>query len=88
MLPVEEVQRLVNISHKEVWIAIDYGTLHTEMAIEEKVEEPNPSPPVRTPQTQKTQPELNSLQEQLQDLQKKVDEQAEEIQRLQHTPPK
>ena len=87
MLPVKEAQRLVNISHKDVWIAIDYAALNAEIEDGQNKEERNSIAPKSIPTAEETQPELNSIQKELQDLRKKVDEQAEEIQRLQHTSP-
>jgi len=88
MLQPENAQRLMKISPKNLWIAIDYAALNPVMESEHKVEERRPSAPIATPQSEKTQPGMNTLQEQLQDLRKKVDDQAEEIRKLQQTDPK
>jgi len=88
MLQPEDAQRLMKISLKDLWIAIDYAALNTVIESEHKVEERRPSAPIAIPQSEKTQPGMNTLQEQLQDLRKKVDDQAEEIRRLQQTAPK
>lgn len=87
MLLPEDIHRLIERSPREVWIAIDYADLHPGMESERKVQEIKPRAPVTTPLEDEAHPGLSTLQEQLQDLQKKVEEQAEEIRRLQHTAP-
>ena len=77
----------MKIFAKDVGIAIDYAVLNQKAGSQDTVIERRPSPSITTSQPGKTSPEMNTLQEQLQDLQKQVEEQAEEIQRLQQTGP-
>jgi|GEM_PF-2044534 len=86
ILPPEEAHRLRKTSAKDSWIAINYAT--TSPATESDPEEARSTPPIASPESEKSQPAKNSLQEQLRDLRERVDEQAEEIQRLQQAAPK
>jgi hypothetical protein len=88
MLQPEDAQRLMKIPPKALWIAIDYAALNPVMESEHKAKEKSPSGLIATPQSEKIQPGMTTLQEQLQDLREKVDDQAEEIRRLQQTAPK
>jgi hypothetical protein len=87
MLQPKDVHRFMKISGKNVGIAIDYAVLNQKTGSQDTVIERRPGPSITTSQPEKTSPEMNTLQEQLQDLQKQVEEQAEEIQRLQQTGP-
>ncbi len=87
MLPPKDVHRFMKISPKDVGIAIDYTALNQNTGSQNTVIERRPSPSITTSQPEKTSLEMNTLQEQLQNLQKQVEEQAEKIQRLQQTGP-
>jgi len=85
VLPVQEAKHFIKVSSKDIWIAIDYESLTGK-------KENTPQSPGKSlttspaPLPQDNPAELKNLQEQMQELQKKVDEQAEEIQRLQQRP--
>jgi len=87
MLEQKDVHQFIKISPKDVGIAIDYAGLNSKRGSQYKVEERKPNPSITTSKPKTTSPEMNSLQEQLKDLQRQVEEQAEEIQRLQQTGP-
>jgi hypothetical protein len=87
VLNPKEAQRFMKMSSHESWIAINYADL---VPLRENTQEERSRPitPVPSPQSEETQPGKKTLEEQLHELQKKVDEQAEKIQRLQQAPPK
>lgn len=87
ILPRKKAKRLMKVSSKDSWLAINYTAL-APSGESLQVEENPPTTPTLGNQTQENQPNMNTLQEQLQDLQKTVDEQAEEIRQLQPTSPK
>lgn len=87
MLQPEEAQRFLKISSKNSWIAINYATLSPSIPNSQE-EKHISTEPIAAPLSQKTQPDLNIILEQVQDLRKKIDAQAEEIQRLQQAVPK
>ncbi len=87
MLEPKDAQRLVNISLENLWIAIDYAVLNSQMENEHKGKERKTTAPTTPLKTEETQPKLNTLQKELEDLREKVGEQAEEIRRLQQTAP-
>lgn len=77
----------MKMSSQDSWIAINYADL-VPFRGNTQEEGPRPTTPIPNPQSEVTQPGMNTLEEQLQELRKKVDEQAEEIQRLQQATPK
>ena len=87
MLQPEKAKQLMPISPKHLWIAIDYAAFRSLMKSEQKDEKQRTIPPITNPQIKNAQSGMNTLQEQLQNLRKRVDEQAEEIRRLQQTAP-
>jgi len=87
VLNPKEAQRLMKISSQDSWIGINYADLDSFMENVPK-NELRPTTLIPSTQSEATQPGKNTLEEQLQDLRKKVDQQAEEIQRLQQTAPK
>jgi hypothetical protein len=87
VLNPKEAQGFMKMSSHDSWIAINYANLVPLRGNAQ--EEPSRSTtPVPSPQSEETQAEKKTLEEQLHDLQKKVDEQAEKIQRLQQATPK
>ena len=84
VLPAKEASHFMQPSAKDSWIAINYGLLSPSVTSNH---EESPPPPLVSPHPGKNQTEGPTLQEQLQDLREKVNEQAEEIQRLQQTTP-
>ncbi len=78
----EEAKKFMTISSKNAWIAINYGEINLSSTTETHQEKNQVSP---TPQVKETQSDLKILREQVQGLRQTVDEQAEEIQRLQQT---
>ncbi len=87
MLQPEEAQRFRKISSKNSWIAINYATLNQATPNHQEDELASPVP-ITIPQSKKTDQDLNTVLEHVQDLHKKIDAQAEEIQRLQQAAPK
>ena len=77
----------MTISPKNLWIAIDYAAFGPLMESEQNGEKQRTIPPITNPQIKNAQSGMNTLQEQLQNLRKRVDEQAEEIRRLQQIAP-
>lgn len=88
MLPQEDGQRFMKIPPKDPWIALDLKTLRPETEVENTQEGKSRLSPFTPAHQKHGSPETLSLEEQLQDLRKKVDEQDEEIRRLQETGPK
>ncbi|TFG64687.1 MAG: hypothetical protein E4H32_02695 [Nitrospirales bacterium] len=86
-LNLKEAQHFMKMSSQDSWIAINYADL-VPFRGNTQEEAPRPTTPIPSPQSEVTQPGMNTLEEQLQELRKKVDEQAEEIQRLQQATPK
>jgi len=87
MLQPEEAQRFLKISSKNSWIAINYATLGSSL------QNRQPEKRISTDsnavlRSKEIHPDLNTVLEQVQDLRKKIDAQAEEIQRLQQAVPK
>ncbi len=80
----EEAKRFMAIPSKVSWIAINYESTNLRRPTENYQEKDQLVPIQRTPSPPL---DLNSLREQVEGLQKTVDEQAEEIQRLQETTP-
>lgn len=80
----QEAKRFMTISSKVSWIAINYESTNLRRPTR-NYQEKDLLPP--TSRTKKTPLDLNSLREQVEGLQKTVEEQAEEIQRLQETTP-
>ena len=87
VLNPKETQRFMNLSSQDSWIAINYADLvpFSENALDK---EARPTPSIQNHQLEGTSSAKNTLEQQLQDLRRKVDEQAEEIQRLQQATPK
>ena len=88
LLKPEEAQRLMELSPTDIEIAIDYAALKPLKGTEHEDMAEKHYSTTTTTQSETNHPKMNILQEQLLDLQKKVDEQAEEIRRLQQTSPK
>ena len=81
----EEAQRFMTISSKIPWIAINYGDLSLRHSTENHQDIKLLLPP---PQPTNTQADLNTLQEQVEGLRQTIEDQAEEIQRLQKIAPR
>ncbi len=82
ILQPEEGKRLMTISPRHLWIAIDYAAFGPLLESEQKDKKQRTIPPITNPQIKNAQSGMNTLQEQLQNLRKRVDEQAEEIRPL------
>ena len=82
----KDAERFMTVSPKYSWIAINYAAISpaTEKNQEEEQEQTFPR---TNRQSEKSPQEIDSIQEQLQDLRNTVDEQAEEIRRLQEAAP-
>jgi hypothetical protein len=75
----------MKISSQDSWIAIDYAALRPSTGSHQK-EEPQRTFSTNS-QPEKSFTDLGTIQKQLQDLRNTVDEQAEEIRRLQQNSP-
>ncbi len=79
VLPPKLAQRFATFPQTDSWIAIDYAASSSKDSLPETI---SPSPTINDPE-QEPSPDIEVLQQQLQNLQKKVDDQAKEIERLQ-----
>ena len=85
ILQPQDAQRFMKISSQDSWIAIDYAALRPSTGNNQK-EEPQRTFSTNS-QPEKSFTDLGTIQKQLQDLRNTVDEQAEEIRRLQQNSP-
>jgi len=85
ILQPQEAQRFMKISSQDSWIAIDYAALKPSMGNNQKEERQRTFS--TNPQPEKTFTDIDTIQKQLQDLRNTVDDQAEEIRRLQQNSP-
>lgn len=85
VLEKEDAKRFMKTSSKDPWIAINYAALKPSEGRSDLEEEIPPTGHLSGHQSQERQPEANTFQKQLEDLQKTVNEQSKEIQRLQQT---
>jgi len=83
VLPAKEASHFMQPSAKDFWIAINYAALIPSATSNHE----KPTQPLVSPHPEENQSEGLTLQEQLQNLREKVNEQAEEIQRLQQITP-
>ena len=88
MLSQEDGQRFMKIPPKDPWIALNLKTLTSEAEFQTNQEGKNHQNPIIPAHHEHDSPQTLSLEEQLQDLRKKVDEQDKEIRRLQKSTPK
>lgn len=86
VLNPKEAQGFMKMSSHDSWVAINYADL-SPLRRNAQEEPSRPTTSVPSTQSEETQTEKKSLEEQLHDLQEKVDEQAEKIQRLQQATP-
>lgn len=84
VLQRDNAQRFMTIPSHESWIAINYAALRPSMAGNQK-EEQQLTLPLTNRQSEKIPQDMDSIQQQLQDLRNTVDEQAEKIRQLQES---
>ena len=82
IISTEAAQRFMKISQTDSWIAIHYSTKPSKEAL--PGEEAPFTPTIDHPEKENSS-DIETLEKQLQNLQKKVEEQAEEIRQLQPT---
>lgn len=88
ILQEEDAKRFRNISSKDLWIAINLSAITPSEGRNALEDQTTPTGHISEHRSQESQPETDTFQKQLQDLQDRVDEQSKEIQRLQQTSPR